>query len=86
MLSMDRDARAAIRDFVLDRLAPTSGRTDIADDDNLIENGVIDSLGIFQLVAFLEERFGVTIGDEEITPENFGSVTAIERLVASRSR
>jgi len=86
MLSMDRDARATIRDFVLDRLAPTSGRSDIADDDDLIDSGVIDSLGIFQLVAFLEETFGITIGDEEITPENFGSVTAIERLVASRSR
>jgi acyl carrier protein len=86
MLSMDRDARATIRDFVLDRLAPTSGRSDIADDDDLIDSGVIDSLGIFQLVAFLEETFGIAIGDEEITPENFGSVAAIERLVASRSR
>ena len=86
MLSMDRDARAAIRGFVLDRLAPTSGRSDIADDDDLIDSGVIDSLGIFQLVAFLEETFGVTIGDQEITPENFGSVSAIERMVASRSR
>jgi acyl carrier protein len=86
MLSMDRDARATIRDFVLDRLAPASGRSDIADDDDLIDSGVIDSLGIFQLVAFLEETFGIAIGDEEITPENFGSVAAIERLVASRSR
>lgn len=86
MLGMDRDARTTIRDFVLDRLAPTSGRSDIADDDDLIDSGVIDSLGIFQLVAFLEETFGIAIGDEEITPENFGSVSAIERLVGSRSR
>ena len=86
MLSMDRGARAAIREFVLDRLAPASGRTDIGDEADLIDSGIIDSLGIFQLVAFLEERFGIAIGDEEITPENFGSVMAIERLVASRSR
>jgi len=86
MLRMDRDARTLIREFVLDRLAPTTGRTDIGEDDDLIDSGVIDSLGIFQLVAFLEERFGVVIGDEEITPENFASIVAIERLVASRSR
>ena len=85
MLRMDRDARTAIREFVLDRLAPTSGRTHINDEDDLIDSGVIDSLGIFQLVAFLEERFGIAIGDEEITPENFGSIVAIERLVAARS-
>ena len=86
MLSMDRDARAAIRDFVLDRLAPASGRADIGDEDDLIDAGVIDSLGIFQLVAFLEEHFNIAIGDEEITPDNFGTVIAIERLVAARSR
>jgi len=86
MLSMDRDARATIRDFLLDRLAPASGRSDIADEDDLIDSGVVDSLGIFQLVAFLEETFGVAIADDAITPENFGSVSAIERLVASRSR
>lgn len=86
MLSMDRDARKAIREFVLDRLAPTSGLADVRDEDDLIDSGVIDSLGIFQLVAFLEDRFGIAIGDEEITPENFGSVMAIERLVAARSR
>jgi len=86
MLSMDRDARTAIREFVLDRLAPTTGRADIGEEDDLIDSGVIDSLGIFQLVAFLEERFGIAIGDEEITPENFASIVAIERLVASRSR
>ena len=86
MLSMDRDARTAIREFVIDRLAPTSGLAEVRDEDDLIDSGVIDSLGIFQLVAFLEERFGIAIGDEEITPENFGSVMAIERLVAARSR
>jgi acyl carrier protein len=86
MLSMDRDARAAIREFVLDRLAPTSGRVEVGDEEDLIDSGIVDSLGIFQLVAFLEERFGIAIGDEEITPENFGSLMAIERLVAARSR
>jgi len=82
---MDREARP-VRAFIVERLAPATGRTDLDDHDDLIDSGVVDSLGIFQLVAFLEETFRITIGDEEITPENFGSVTAIERLVASRSR
>jgi acyl carrier protein len=86
MLRMDRDAGPAIRAFVIERLAPATGRSEIDDGEDLIDSGVVDSLGIFQLVAFLEERFGVTIGDEEITPENFGSIAAIERLVAARSR
>jgi acyl carrier protein len=86
MLDMHRDARTTIRTFVIERLAPAVGLSSLGDDDDLIDSGVVDSLGIFQLIAFLEERFGIKIGDEEITPENFGTVAAIDRLVASRSR
>ena len=47
---------------------------------------VLDSLGVFQLIAFLEERFGIAIADTDITPENFGTLERIERLVAGRAR
>lgn len=85
MLDIDRDARP-IRAFIVERLAPATGRTHLDDDEDLIDSGVVDSLGIFQLVAFLEERFGVAIADSEITPDNFGTIARIERLVAARGR
>ena len=84
MLDMDRDVRSAVRAFIATRLAPSAGRSDIADDEDLIDTGVVNSLGIFQLVAFLEERFQISVGDEEITPENFATIDGIERLVAGR--
>ena len=84
MLDMDRDVRSVVRAFIATRLAPSAGRAEIADDEDLIDTGVVNSLGIFQLVAFLEQRFQIAIGDEEITPENFGTIDGIERLVASR--
>ncbi|HXD98557.1 MAG TPA: acyl carrier protein [Candidatus Acidoferrum sp.] len=82
---MDRDSRP-IRTFIVERLAPATGRTHLDDDDDLIDSGVVDSLGIFQLVAFLEEKFGVVIADSEITPDNFATIARIERLVAERGR
>jgi len=85
VLDIDRDARP-IRAFIVERLAPATGRTHLDDDEDLIDSGVVDSLGIFQLVAFLEERFGVAIADSEITPDNFGTIARIERLVAARGR
>ena len=85
MLDMDRDVRSVVRAFIATRLAPAAGRTEIADDEDLIDTGVVNSLGIFQLVAFLEERFKVSVGDEEITPENFSTIERIERLVAARN-
>lgn len=85
MLDMDRDVRSVVRAFIATRLAPTAGRTEIADDEDLIDTGIVNSLGIFQLVAFLEERFKISIGDEEITPENFSTIERVERLVAARN-
>ena len=86
MLDTRGDVRAAIRAYITENLAPVVGLATVDDDQDLIETGVVDSLGIFQLIAFLEERLGVKIGDEEITPENFGTIGAICQLVASRSR
>jgi len=47
---------------------------------------VLDSMGIFELVTHLEQRFGVEIFDEELLPENFGTVASIARLVESKQR
>ncbi|HTC48196.1 MAG TPA: acyl carrier protein [Candidatus Aquilonibacter sp.] len=75
-----------IRQFVTEELAAAKGITVVGDDESLIENGVIDSLGIFRLVTFLEETFGVKIGDEEISAENLQNVNMIEQLVISKSK
>ena len=66
--------------------AKAKGIDQITDDESLTKNGVIDSMGIFRLVAFLEETFNVRVGDEEITHDNLESVNAIEKLVIAKSK
>jgi acyl carrier protein len=78
--------RDQIRDFVRESLASPKGIASFTDTERLTENGVVDSLGIFRLVAFLEDTFGVRIGDEEITAENLSSIELIEQLVISKSQ
>jgi len=75
-----------IREFIRESLASAKGITSFSDSESLMENGVIDSLGIFRLVSFLEDTFGVRIGDEEITAENLSSVDTIENLVIKKTR
>ena len=73
-----------VRTFILDELARRKGITVFSDDESLTENGVVDSLGTFRLVTFLESNFNVRIADEDIVHENFRSVREIERFVNSK--
>jgi acyl carrier protein len=50
----------------------------------LVDEGMLDSLLLLQLVAFLEERYGININSDEIVPENFETLSKIEQLVRRR--
>jgi len=60
-------------------------RNAIDPEASLVDQGVIDSFGFVEIVAFLEETFNITIADEQINGENFGSVRRIVDLVATVS-
>jgi acyl carrier protein len=53
-------------------------------DQALLESGVIDSTSILELVAFLEEAFGITIEDEELLPANLDSIDKITSFVGKK--
>lgn len=53
--------------------------------DSLLERGIIDSMGVMELVSFIESEFGVTVGDDDVTEENIGSLRAIVAFVTSRT-
>lgn len=48
---------------------------------SFLENGIIDSTGVLELVAFLEETYGIKVDDEDLTPENLDSLARIEGFV-----
>ena len=50
-------------------------------DDSLLEEGVIDSVGIQQLVNFLEEKYKIKVEEDDLMPDNFDSLSAIEEYV-----
>jgi len=75
-----------VRQFIREELAAAKGIVTFTDSESLTESGIIDSLGIFRLVTFLEENFGVRVGDEEISADNLQSVDKIEALVISKSK
>jgi acyl carrier protein len=77
------ETRDAIRAFVRRRF-PLAATAAVSDEDSLLDSGVIDSLGILDLVAFLETTFGIRVGDEELDPSNFDSIATVARFVAGK--
>jgi acyl carrier protein len=72
---------ADVEQFILSEFMHGSAVERIAPDEDLLATGIVDSHGIMQLVAFLKERYGVTVADEELKPENFQTLARIEAFV-----
>ena len=73
-----------IREYIVENYLYMRQDVHLSDDDPLLARGIIDSMGVMELIVFLEQEFGVTVGDADITEENLGSLAAIARYVASR--
>jgi acyl carrier protein len=76
---------ADIEQFILSELTQGRGITKIDPQENLLSKGIVDSHGVMELVGFLEERYGITVGDEDLSPENFESVASIEAYVQRKN-
>lgn len=73
-----------LRDFVEENFLYMRPDFELKNDQSLMENGVVDSMGVMEMIQFLEEEFGVEVDDSEITEENLGSLDAIAGFVLSR--
>ncbi|WP_260604349.1 phosphopantetheine-binding protein [Streptomyces sp. WAC05374] len=58
------------------------GAHELADDHDLLSDGVIDSLGVLKLIAWVEDHFQLAVGDADLDPDNFRSVAAIDAFIA----
>ncbi|HEY2923321.1 MAG TPA: acyl carrier protein [Candidatus Binatia bacterium] len=70
-----------IRDFLAEQFPRTKN---LKDEQPLLGGGVIDSLGILEVVTFLENEFKITVADEELLPANFGSVRDLAEFVRKK--
>lgn len=56
----------------------------IQEDTLIFEEGIFDSLGFLSLISFLDEKFGIEVGNEELSEENFESIKAIVAYIAKK--
>ncbi len=69
---------------IIQQLARARSIAEVRPRDNLLAQGVVDSLAIVRLTHILEERFPIRVVDEDIVPENFRDIESLSRFVQSK--
>ena len=70
-----------IRQFIIDNFLFGEPETELSNDDSLLDQGIIDSMGVLELVTFLEDKYEVEIPDDELVPTNLDSVNRLVQFV-----
>jgi len=82
MNQKQNEIEIALQEFI-SRQFPVVGQKPVRPQDSLVGLGIVDSLGVLEIVTFIETELGVALFDEELMPENFESIQTISNLVCS---
>ncbi len=74
---MSQDLSKTIYSFIFENFLFEDSGNGLKETDSFLENGIIDSTGVLELVSFLEEKFGIEVQDEELIPENLDSIANV---------
>lgn len=72
-----------IREFI-QRKFPLARKRRITSSDPLLENGTLDSMGVLEIVTFIEQEYSFSVSDEDLIPENFETIDRIVAFIRSR--
>lgn len=73
-----------LRHFITDNFLFGQADALLADDTSFLDNGIIDSTGLLELIAFIERTFGIRLADEELIPDNLDSLEKIDRFLSRK--
>ena len=81
---MQEDIKIRLRRYIADNFIMGAAGPTLGDADSFLEHHVLDSTGFLELVAHLEEAYGIKVADEEMMPENLDSVDAVAAFVGRK--
>ena len=74
-----------IKDYIAKNLLFSDNGFQYPDDVSFLDEGIVDSVGVMELVAFVEDKFKLKIDDMDVTPDNFDSVTRLAAFVRRKT-
>jgi acyl carrier protein len=81
---VDVQIQADLTEFIVSNYLFGDATRAPRNDDALVEEGIIDSTGILELIEFLEEHFGITVLESETLPQNLGSISNLIAFVTGK--
>ena len=78
------ETREAVRGYIIENFLFGDTAPLVSDEISLLDEGIMDSVGVMELVAFLEKDFGMTVDDTELVPENLDSVSNLVAFIARK--
>ena len=82
---MKKSIEERIRAYIAENILFSGNGYPHADDTSFLEEGIVDSMGIMELVTFVDESFGITVEDEEVVPDNFDSVSRLAAYIRRKA-
>ncbi len=79
------DLAVSVRKFILKQF-PLARHHQVKDSDPLLESGILDSLGVLEVVAFIEQEYSIHVSDDDLVLENFRSIDRIAAFILSRMK
>lgn len=80
---MDTQIASEVKAFIVQNFM-FGQATELAADQSFLQTGVIDSTGLLELVSFLEEQYGISVEDRDLTPENLDSLANVSRYISGK--
>jgi acyl carrier protein len=79
-----QELKNELRRFITDSIMYGHNTDFLKDDASFLENGVIDSTGVLELIGYVESKFGITVEDHELVPENLDSINGLLLFVEKK--
>lgn len=83
MIQQDQ-IRKELRDFIIELFFTKDDADSLGDEDSFMKEGIIDSTGVLELVAFIEDQYGLAVEDNEMTPENLDTINNLVGFISGK--
>ncbi|RYY74321.1 MAG: acyl carrier protein [Gammaproteobacteria bacterium] len=80
------EARQKLRHFILENYLFTDDQAALKDEDSFLDGGILDSMGILELIEHLDESFGIKVEGDELVPDNLDSINSLIKFISTKTR